>query len=314
MKELSKALGKFYEDIKTKEKLAIHLKNLDKLIKEKRAEIPHWEEVVQDEEKDIQDLEKFNLYNLFKFVLEDKEKQMEKERQEYLHAFLTLKSIKENLLELENERDLFKKNLSSKFNVEKNFDKLVQKEKDKIIHAFPEIGEEIIIFEEKIANHKIKIVEIKQAQKEGQRLIQLFSRSIASMEKIESWGFVKSRNNQVNIDRAVKKLKTSLGITNKHLQKFEEELYDFTDHYTLDYTHQIDDVKHFMRQYYDTLITDWVIESKIEHSLHLVSSLIGKIRRILAMLDQELLETRSYIKTEEKDKRNFIANAVKSKS
>ncbi len=313
MEKTIKDLGNLYKDIRAKEKIEIHLKNIDRLLLEQEKEEKRTAAQMLKEDADVKRLEKQSLFNIFKAMLGTKEQQLEKERQEYLQAFLVHKASQKALVELKKERDLLLKVYSSKFNVEENFDQLLSSALAKIQSRWPDLAKDIQYFEESISNHKSKIAEINQAQKEGKKTIRMLQRISIELANLESWGNTNSRKSKTNYNRSKSKIQRTIHTANNHLQRFEKELFDISDHYGLDYTAQVNEIKDFINHLFDSLITDWIVQKAIANSANVINNLSDKITRIVAMLDQHIIATRGFIKLEEKDKRQLVSKVLKKK-
>ncbi len=130
MEQLNQEITDLYKNLKRKEKIGIRLDNLKRLIVQKNEQIKTLDEQLVKELADIEKLEGRNLYALFQTVLGDKIQQLEKERQEYLNAFLKRKGVLHDLTDLQKEQTLLEQAYSSQFNVEYQLEKLLtQKEK-----------------------------------------------------------------------------------------------------------------------------------------------------------------------------------------
>lgn len=303
MQLLFEKLQALYQEILSKEKTALHLKNLDRLVLQKEEKLKHTQLRMEQEQRDVEQLEKKSLYAIFQFVLGNKEEQLEQERQEYLQAFLQHQSIQNCLQELQKEKNTLLKSYSGKYRAEDDFDALLKKEEDKIKEQHPKIAKHIFYFEKKIANHQAKIDEIEQAIRQGKKTIRVLRTVLEQLDKVIHWGGKKgSKGHRQTKDR----LQVTVHKSENYLLNFEKELYDISDHYELDYSHQIDEIQDFISRFYDTLITDWIIKKRIENSRNYVLSSIDKITLILAMLDKNKKEARQYIEQEKSDKRTVV--------
>ena len=313
MDKLEKELRTLYEEIIAKEKIELHLKNIDRLILEKEVEQKETEIQMTIEEEQVKRLERKSLYNIFHSILGDKSQEIEKERQEYLQAYLKYQSVCSSIAALKKEKRLLLQNYSSKFNTVKEFNNLLTNKIEAIRAAFPKAVEYIVHFEERIARHRSKIKEIQQAVREGKKTIRKFKIILVNLEKIEYWGTFtsrKQRNRDIRIkDRIIK----DINLADNHLQKFEKELLDVSDHFSMDYSRQIESTKDFLDYFYDGLIADWVIQGKIENSVNIIQHFSDKILRILSMLQQESDQTKEYIKAERKDQRTLLMKVLDEK-
>jgi len=306
MLSTERQLRKLYEDILAKEKIEIHLKNIDRLILKEEEALKIAELQTQKEDEDIARLEGKNLYSIFKTILGDKEQELEKERQEYLQAYLKKNAIVACLKDLKKEKKILLQSYSGKFNAEEQFDKLLAKTKEQLQKEKPELAELIIHFEQKIANHSSRIKEIQQAIREGKKTNKILEGILVSLDQIEKWGSGTRTSPGLRV-RVKGKVQRNIHKANRYLQNFEKELFDLSDHYDHNYSQQIDEIKDFIDLFLDSLITDWVIKKEIVHSANIVSNLTDKVTRIVGMLENEVKNTKAYIVDEKKSQRKLIA-------
>ncbi len=307
MLSIERQLRKLYEDIIAKEKIEIHLKNIDRLILQEEEALKIAELQTQKEGDDITRLEGKSLYVIFKIILGTKEQELEKERQEYLQAYLKKNAIIDCLKSLKQEKEILLQSYSGKFNAKKQFDKLLTKKKKEIEVEQPELAKMIIHFEGNIANHKSRITELHQAIREGKKTSKILESILVSLDQIEKWGNSYGRISPGLRTKVKGKVQRKIHQANKNLQNFEKELFDLSDHYNHNYSRQINEIKDFVDQFLDSLITDWIVKKEIVHSANIVSNLIDKVTRIVGMLENEVKKTKTYIADEKKVQRKLIA-------
>ncbi|MFK7809149.1 MAG: hypothetical protein AB8F74_15205 [Saprospiraceae bacterium] len=307
-----KKLRSLYEQLIAKEKIEIHLKNIDRILIMEEEALVEANGVLQREERDVTKLERKSLYVIFKSILGSLEEELEKERQEYLQAFLRKQSIEACISEMKKEKETLLYSYSGKFNIEREFEQVLAKLKKEIKESNPKLAQEIYFYEEKIARHNSKIKELKQAKRTGVKVIEKLRVILTSLEAIQEWGGNYSsriiRQKQV----AGTRMRTQIISAQKKLQGFENELFDLIDHYGHDYKSQIEEVRAFLNFFLNSLITDWIVKKKIEHSANVVSNLIDKVTLIIAMLEKDVEQTKGYIAQEKKDQRAIIVRKLKA--
>jgi len=163
MQTLDQQLKSAFEGVKRKEKITIHLKNLVKLIAQKEKLIVELAKEVKKEEFDEKKLEKLNVRSLFHKVLGSKETELEKERQEYLSAFMRHHGEQKNLESLKFERTILEQQLSALFNVEVELKEVLLKKAEALKKELGSKGKQILLIEKNILSHQAKIKEIRQA-------------------------------------------------------------------------------------------------------------------------------------------------------
>ena len=310
MNDLDTQLLELYQKIKRKEKLKIHIKNIQKLIVQKREQLKWLEKDLEKEEYDVVRLEERSLYSIFKTILGNKKQQLQKERQEYLQIFLQCKGLRENIGELEEEEKILAKSFSSLYAIDQEFSNLLaEREKiiqEKAVSYLPELNR----MNENISNYQARINEIKTAIKEGDKAKKFLHKIIIGLGKIEQWGNSDSVSVISKINKEANRVRSDIYVANNHLQRYEDELAELFDHFSLDYSSEVESLKLFLKQFIDCLITDWVVKNKIENSLHFVANIVDRISLINAMLEQDIENNKEYIKMEERMKGRLIVSHI----
>ena len=110
-KPLNEALREAYEGTRRREKIVIHRKHLKEAIKESKFELEMYEAVMNKEGRDVTLLEGKSVRKLFYELLGTKDPLMEKERQEFLAAFLKHQAGKKHLEILQYEDQILRRQL-----------------------------------------------------------------------------------------------------------------------------------------------------------------------------------------------------------
>lgn len=311
MKNIDTQLLELYEEIERKEKLKSHLSNIRKMIVEKQEQLHLLEINLAKEELDVVRLEQLNLYSIFKTVLGNKNEQLEKERQEYLQVFLQCRGVRENIERLTQEKEILEKSFSSLHNIEGEFSELLQQKENLLWQQAENYPPELATFNENLSSFQSKIGEINKAILEGEKAKKFLHRIIVGLGKIELWGNSESHSIIAKVNREADRVRSDIYVANNHLQRYEDELRDLSDHFGLDYANEINTLNLFLQQFIDCLITDWVVKNKIENSLHFVANIVDKMSLINAMLQQESEKTEAYIREEERMKGQLILLQIK---
>lgn len=307
MHQLNKEIITLYKSLKRKEKIGIRLDNLKQLIAKKEVQVKKLDKRLAKELADVTKLESRNLYALFQTVLGDKEQQLEKERQEYLNAFLHKKGAVQDLAELKEEQLMLEETYSSQFNVEYQLEKLLAQKEKQLLKLNHTLETSILAANKRIINHQNKIKEIKQAITEGKHTKKVLRKMIMDLNQVEDWGAsAKKRNSTAKNNQLIKKVERDTMKANKFLQRYEEELTDLSIHFRIDFSKQINTLRNFLDEFVDSLITDWIIKRKIDNAMHLVEHIFDKISRINGSLEQEISKTKVFLASEEAQKQVLL--------
>ncbi|MEL6638671.1 MAG: hypothetical protein AAFW73_12065 [Bacteroidota bacterium] len=314
MKNIDRKILEISEKLQQKEKILIHLRNLEADIQDQEGLIFRLERQLREEERDVQQLESLNWHSLFQTILGQRAQQMEKERQEYLQAVIRLRGAKEGLQALREDHALVERMISGKFALERQMAKLIQ-DKRRIIDAQHDPAyQEVYDLDERLAGHRIKIEEIRQAIKEGEKVKNLQLKIRKDLEDLERWGGGQRYHTDYQGKSKVKRIEQNSYRAQSAINRFHEELKDLHDHFAVDYQHQVESIQDFLRRFTDCLITDWVIPRKVQHSLNLVSNILDKVKRISEMLRLEIGKTEGFIQIEEQDRKDLILRIIQQQS
>jgi len=299
-----------YKEVKRKEKLQIHLRHFQEDILKNHAEYDALTLQMKDEEEDVRRLEEMSLESIFRTILGNKAQQLEKERQEYLHVLMKMQHVAQNLKVLEQEKAVLERSFDSLFNVGNEFDKLL-KEKEEVLKNDPEYSEEVDHINEKIAVHEIKIEEIEEAINFGEKALKQLHELVINLNDMEYW----NSDPDIKFTRKIskkRKLRQDIYTVNRALQSYERELKDLADHLNLDYQAEMRVLQEFLEGFVDRLITDWVMQHRINHSKNFLSNVIDRVRLLNNMLAYEIEKTRAAIDAEEELKADALVRFLKN--
>lgn len=310
MKDIDKKILAINKELQRKEKIQIHLNNLMSLIEKRNLALQEVEEKVRKEEQDVKKLEKLNLFSTFQFVLGSREKQLEKERQEFLQAVLKRKGLIENIKAIEKEKSILERSFTSLHDIETELEKLINT-KTELLKSNNSYPAALNRYNEKLASFDSRIRELNVTIKQGEKAKKELHKIIVNLGKVDNWGYKEKASEIIKVNRQIDRTHKHVYIANNFLQRYEEELLDLTEHFEMRYRKEVQMLEKFLDQFIDCLITDWIVRSKLENSIHLVLNVIDKITVINAMLEYEMEKTNNYIKEEKKMKTEIIINLIK---
>ena len=309
-----------YENMMRNKKIEIHLVNLEKRIKLQENEVLHLSRIMAEEEEDIHKLDKVGMHSLFQTILGNKKEALEKERQEYLMAVLKFQGAEKNLAALKYEKQILEKQLSALFQAEITFDKLFERLEKTISNQLDKKTKaKIKATDLRILNHEERIVEIREAIRAGKKAEKFLTKIIEDLVEVKTWGNPILAKKKIKIygggspaDAKKKFLyhaKHDAQKANILLEHFEIEILDIYKQFKLDYRQYIKSFTNFLEIFYDNLITDWIIKEDIKNTSYAIESIHDKVLRILAMLDNEITKTKTYILEEKEIKKMIITKS-----
>jgi len=268
-----------------------HVDEIEIRLAEAYQKIKNLDQLVEKELRDIEDLEKIGLKSLFHRTLGDMEKQLEKERQEYLEISLKYNEYKKSIELMEFERDLLSKKLG-------NIDEL----KHKLDALKKEREAEILLSENNAVKNDLRILiheidvsialnkELDEAISEGKKAVKLLLVVINYLKKAGEWGrwdmYGDNRRAGYLKRQSIENARRNLSQAQHQLNLFTRELKDLGENnikFKVDTIH----FNKFTDFFFDNLISDWIIQQRIKSTLNNIESTHDHVRRILLSLQQE---------------------------
>ena len=244
---------------------------------------------LKKEKEDVDELEKKNMKSLFTEILGDKEEQLERERQEYLQEVLIHNSLIDEIETLEYEQKILKENLTKdRAKLEREL-KDVLSQKEKQLKGSPQFKKRLLDFDSRIHKLHYSLRNIDEAIEQGKILHEKLKGIVYNLKHVKKWGpykmHGKGRYSSYNKKTYIDKANREAVIAKVFIKKFDKELKDvFPD---MDINLSMEFFENFLDHFYDNLITDWVIQRKLDNAIHNISNMEDKMKRILMTLEKE---------------------------
>lgn len=311
MKSTADRIKSILQEIRSFEKVQSHLSELEhRLLKAqqlKKALI----ELVNKEEADVDRLEKMSLKGIFHKVLGNKEEQIEKERQEYLQAFLKLEENNKEIEAILYEQKVLEKKATKNAGQKEQLASLLQTREKELTNENGPAGKRLIAIDKAKDKADVVLWEIGEAEQVGNVAIQALEQMIGYLKSARGWGNPYGNSSwqkyqrRSSIDRAREK-----GYHAKQLLlKFQKELGDLYSE-TSNYSRaiELDIYQGFLAQLFNNLISDWVLHQKIRSALSSVLNVRDKVGLDLARLGAERQRQKSNLAELENEKSQILLN------
>lgn len=246
----------------------------------------------EKEENDYETLEQSTLKKRFYRVLGDLDQRLEKERQEALSASLKYEQCLRDIESTTYERNKLFEERNRYINSNYDYDSILAEKRELLLKNNTIETEIIMDLTEKIAQCKANEKEIDEAIMAGERVFAALENAKDSLESASDWGvwdimgggFISDMAKHSHIDDA----KDYAVQAQTLLRQFKSELTDIniSEEIRID----ISEFGTFADFFFDGLIADWCMQSKINQSLDSVLSVkdrvkaaLSKLRRLKAM-------------------------------
>ncbi len=300
---LDQQIQKAHEDLLRKEKIIIHIDHLDQTIIEEESRLKVLEKVLAKEEKDYLKFDKTGVRNLFFKALGTHSDQLDKEKEEYLMAYIKFNECVSTIERLYQEKEILMTTLFGLFDAQKQLDQLLLK-KRKNFKATTD--SEVLAFfqlEKALATKWARLREIEEAISAGEATVPLLLKIVEDLKHIKDWGTMSyagkgrysSYKKKKYIDQATKEVFEA----NALFEKFEIELQDIAKHFQLNYKKDIYVFKQFVDTFLQNLVSDWVTKKKIQDAIAGISKTQTQVKKTIATLKKEIVKTNKQIQKDQ---------------
>jgi hypothetical protein len=289
---LNERLTEVRGNIRYKQKLEKDLLQIRESLAAERVKYGKLKKQVYKEGRDVKKLEGLSLPGLFLSILGSKEAQLEKERQEYLAAKLKYDECKSEIDALENKEQEVIKQLASLAGLEDKYRELLVEKEAVILSDEGSQARLLLELSEELGELKANHKELTEAIEAGNHALELLQKVQDSLGSAQGWGVWDMLGGGL-IATAVKHSRIDDARQHVHsaqqaLHWFVRELKDVHPHLLTSITIDIGGFAAFADYFFDGLIVDWIIQSRINDSLNNVNSVIKKVNDTLRGLQQEL--------------------------
>jgi hypothetical protein len=309
--QLNSELIEIKKKLRTRQKLMSDIERTAGVLYDEKIKLKNLDSIVKKENDDVKKLEGMSLTGLFHFVLGDKDMRLDKERQEYLSAVLKYDECKYSVSALEGEIENYKIQIASIGELDKRYEELIEKKESFISQGDSAKSKEVLELSESIAETKSDLKEIREAIAAGQKALHGLDKVISSLESAKNWGtfdmlgggFISTAVKHSKIDEA----REAVHHVQQQLRFFQKELADIGTNTEIKI--DIGSFSKFADYFFDGLIFDWAVQSKIKRSLDNVLDVYKRIHRVVLHLQKNYEETEAKYNNLEQDKRKLIEKA-----
>ena len=248
------------------------------------------EKALKDEDKDVKKLESLSITNIFYSILGSKDQQLDKERQEFLAAKLKYDECCHSVLMLEKDLESYKVSFSNLLDAEAEYESVLKKKEAFILGLNNENSKKLLEIMDKIPSIEAQKKELQEAIAAGDAARNELQFVVDSLESADGWGtwdilgggLLATAAKHSEIDKA----KEYAQNTKIALMKFQNELADVDIAMNIDIN--IGSFETFADYFFDGLISDWIVQSKISDSLKSVCNVVYNVEDIIKSLRAKL--------------------------
>lgn len=247
----------------------------------------------QKEQQDVERLEKASLTALFYELLGKKQERLEQEQREALAAAAKYRSAQVELDSLRLSLDSYEAELRELAGCDAAFEAAKQARGEELKAARGETGRRIVELEETLGTLENLKRELDEAFSAGRKAAAMAREVQEELDNAESWGtwdllgggLVTQIAKHDHLDQAQRLVEQ----LQNQLRQFKTELADVEIHADMDV--RVDDFLRFADWFFDGLIVDWAVQSKIEDAQDRVYDVQEQIARCMARLERMQSDT-----------------------
>lgn len=284
-------LQKTLEEIQNAKNVRMHFNKIVEELSDAYRQLDRYEEKLDKEYNDWQQLESLSVKSLFHKVLGSKEEQIERERQDYLQASLKYNEFKKSVDILEYEKSLLEKKLLDISLLQNKLKTLKKRRTQELLMSNSPKGVELKNILRKSDEQLVLRNEIRSAVTAGNQSSQMLDKMLSYLQQAKNWGnwdmMGKGRMASYNKHDAIDRAKDAASHSKHLLNRFQQELYSLgAGNFSFDIT--MDSLSSFTDIFFDNLISDWIMQQKIKNALSSVFSVRDKVERIVQSLENDL--------------------------
>ena len=311
LNELDELLAIANADLRQKNKLnAMHRSAQQSLVTAKK-ELARLEQTLAKEQSDVDALGGMSISSLFYAMLGNKEQRLVKERQELVAAKLKYDQASHTVEHLSVDLQQLQEALSPLEDVDARLEKLLGKKEIQIAKGASDTARRLSEFVGQIGDLKADAKELAEAVAAGNSALRSVEAIQRTLDSAANWGtldllgggMLTTMAKHSKMDAAKREARSA----QQKLLRFQEELADADQR--LQVSLQIDGFAKFADYFFDGLIADWVMQSKIRKAKTECSGTISQVKAAIRQCRRRLYKVESEIAKLTESKRELIEKA-----
>lgn len=306
-KELNKKLMDARERLRTKERLVGMLVKTQRSLAQEKERLANLERLLKKEEADVKRLEGMSLTGMFHEILGKKEEKLDKERQEFIAAKLKYDECRHSVSAMERDILLSEKRVQELGDPEAEYAALF-KDKEALVLE----GDQGRLFQlnDRLADLNSEVKETKEAIDAGDKVLIGIENVFLNLKKAKTWGVVDIVGGGLIITAIkhskIDKANQFVQQVQHLLRNFQRELEDVQTERESTLSVDISGFSTFADYFFDGLIFDWIVQSKINKSYNNVMDMKEKVARVVGDLNTHLKTKKQKKVAVESEKRSLI--------
>lgn len=311
LRQIDERLTETKKEVRNKQKLEAMLREAETVLREGRSTLAVHKAILQNEKQDVDKLDGFGLTGLFYSILGSKEEHLEKEKQEYLAAKLKHNEAAKAVEQTQRTIQDLRQELTTLGSPDAKHERLIDEKERLLKETGDQRAGQLLDFSERLADVEVDRKELREAIEAGQRAEYALQQVQSELRSAENWGTwdmlgggaLVTMAKHSRIDGARQKAHEA----QQYLRRFRAELADADQR--LNVSLDVGGFATFADYFFDGLIADWVMQSKIQNASSVCSSALSQVRSVLGVCRRRLAEAEQAIEEVVWQRQEFVEQA-----
>ncbi|WP_188455670.1 hypothetical protein [Virgibacillus oceani] len=303
--EINKQLVQIKATLRKKNKWERQLTDYREELSEIADLVNTLENQLTDEMKDVKKLEGVSLTSLFQTFFGSKEEKLRKEKQEAAAVQVKLKETKN---EINDSIAALQTNLQDVVTAENEYQHVLAVKEEMIDKSNSAAADELYNISEQEGDVQAYIIELNEAVDAGNRVTYELENAVSSLESAAGWGTfdmfgggaISGMVKHSHIDEAT----ASIHQAQSKMRSFQKELLDLGE--TANLQIEISGMLKFADFFFDGIISDWMVQGKIQDSLEQARNQLSTVNDIIRNLKAEAEQKDRELAEIEQERKNLI--------
>jgi hypothetical protein len=308
---INEKLMRAKERVRAKRKLEAMLAEAQRQVQEQQQRCFKHRQLLGSEQAHVENLEGVSLMSLFFTILGTKSERLEKVNQEYLAANLKHAEAVEAAKFAQMEFDRLEQRLIEFRDADSEYVRLVEEKHRLLVETGDQRAEALGGLVERLVDLSADSMELQEAMQAGTAALESLERVLAELRSAEDVGTSDELGDDFKATKAkLSRIDTASQYAHaaqRLLRKFQEELADAS--LRLHVAVHIDRFSIFAESFFDGLISDWIVNSKIQAASSACGTTIAAVSATLAECRRQLTEVERNTESLTEQRRHFIEEA-----
>lgn len=287
--ELNAELARLQGSARARERLRRQLQQVERELELQSERRRRLAQRMASERADVEALEGLSLTALFHTILRSKEDQLQTERREWLAAKLNHDECADGLKALRADRQQLRDALAQLAHVPGRIAELVERKAEHVRSDGGARAEALFELERALAFARARVIEIDEARGAAREARRDLERMLAALDSASSWGtwdlvgggLIATSIKHGKLDDA----RAAAAGAQHALRKLTRELQDVS--WEREITIDVGGFATFADYFFDGLISDWIVQSRINTSRQRAGDVKRDVEMVLSELDRE---------------------------